>query len=131
AAARPAIAVAEVRGDDQLPLASHAHRGDAFVPALDHAAAAEREHERLAAIDRGVELLAALEPAGVVDADGVSGLGPRAGALDEVDVAEAGGGFDDLLVHGLWVPPGADGGEEGRRGLRRGRRGRPAARPAR
>src|SRR6187551_1387389 len=72
--AGPAIAVAQMRGDDQLALASHLHRDDAFVPALDHAALAHRELERAAAVHRAVELLAALEPAGVVHAHGVAGL---------------------------------------------------------
>jgi hypothetical protein len=96
--AGPAIAVAQMRGDDQLALASHLHRDDAFVPALDHAALAHRELERAAAVHRAVELLAALEPAGVVHAHGVAGLGPGAGALHQVHVAEPGGGLDDLCV---------------------------------
>src|SRR5256712_4249994 len=89
-----------MRGDDELALAAHAHRADAFVPALDDAAAPEGKHDRLAAVVRRVELLAALEPAGVVHAHRVAGLGARAGALDELDVAESGGRFDDLLIHG-------------------------------
>src|SRR5690348_8875465 len=37
-AACPAITVAQVRGDDELPLAADLHRDHALVPALDHAA---------------------------------------------------------------------------------------------
>src|SRR6476469_5618260 len=88
----PAIAVAQMSGDDQLALASHLHRDDAFVPALDHAALAHRE------LERAVELLSALEPAGVVHAHGVAGFGTRAVALHQVHVAEPGGGLDDLRV---------------------------------
>src|SRR4051794_22653307 len=55
---RPGRAVAQVGRDDQLAAAAHAHAGDALVPALDHLAGAELERERLAAVPRGVELLA-------------------------------------------------------------------------
>src|SRR5262249_53720032 len=98
-AARPAIAVAEMRGDDELALAAHAHRADAFVPALDDAAAPDRKHERLAAVVRRIELLAALEPARVVHPHRVAGLRPRPGALHQLHVAKPGRGLDDLLIH--------------------------------
>src|SRR5581483_12078388 len=72
-AARAARAVAEVRRDGELALAADLHAGDAFVPAADHFAFAEREHERLAAVLAGIELgarlAAAVEPAGVMHAD--------------------------------------------------------------
>src|SRR5437773_952920 len=100
-AAGAPVAVAEMRRDDELALAAHAHRADAFVPAFDDAAAPDRKHERLAAVVRRIELLAALEPARVVHLHRVAGLRPRAGALDELHVAEPGRGLDDLLIHGL------------------------------
>src|SRR5262245_64087141 len=65
-AAGAALAVAQVRGNDQLALAAHLHGAHAFVPALDHSPLADREHERLAAIHRAIELLAALDYACVV-----------------------------------------------------------------
>src|SRR3989442_14207434 len=87
-------------GAKQLGLAPPAHRADALIPALDPTAAPDRKHDGLAAVVRGVELLAALEPARVVHAHQVAGLGPRARALDVIDVAESGRGLDDLFIHG-------------------------------
>src|SRR6185503_14045386 len=107
--AGPAVPVAQVRGDDQLALAAHLHGDDALVPALDDAALAHRELERGPAVDRAVELRAALEPAGVVHAHGIAGLGLGPGPLDQVHVAQPGGGLDDLLVlvvgHAWRSPP--------------------------
>src|SRR5216683_4207891 len=97
-AARAAVAVPQVRGDDQLALAAHLHGDDALVPALDDAALAHRELERGPAVHRAVELGAALEPAGVVHAHRVAGLGPGPGAFDQIHVAQPGRGLDDLLV---------------------------------
>src|SRR5687767_8825346 len=54
-------AVAEIGRNDQLANAAHLHAGDAFVPALDDPAGAERELKRLAAVLAAVELLAVLE----------------------------------------------------------------------
>src|SRR5262245_28294737 len=90
--------------DDQLSLAAHPHRTDAFVPPLDHPAAPDRKLEGLTSIVRRVELLPALEPARVVHADRVTRLRSGSGALDDLDVAEPGGGLDDLLVHGERPP---------------------------
>src|SRR5512144_2293673 len=92
------VTVAQVRGDDQLPLAAHLHRDDALVPALDDAPLADRELERAAAVHRAVELRAALEPAGVVHAHCVAGLRPGSGALDQVHVAEPGCRLHHLVV---------------------------------
>src|SRR5436190_24327755 len=97
-AAGAPVAVAEMRRDDELALAAHAHRADAFVPAFDDASLADREHQGLAAIDRRVELLSALQPSRVVDADVVAGLGSGAGAFDDIDVAEPRRGLDDVFV---------------------------------
>src|SRR6266446_6324168 len=99
-----AIAVAQVRGDDELALAAHLHGGHALVPALDDAALADGEGERLSAVHRAVELLAALEPARVMHAHRFARLGPGARALDEVDVLEPGRRLNSLLVHGLEFP---------------------------
>src|SRR5580704_7807067 len=74
-AARP---VAELGRDDQGALAADLHAGDALVPAGDDLMPAERELERLAAVERAVELLALgailVEPAGVVHDAGLTGL---------------------------------------------------------
>src|SRR5438477_98719 len=100
-AAGAPITVAEMRRDDELALSAHAHRADPFVPAFDDASLADREHQRLTAIDRRVELLSALQPSRVVDADVVAGLWPRPGAFDDVDVSQTRRCLDDLFVtHG-------------------------------
>src|SRR5713226_6629362 len=86
--ARAAIAVSQMGGDDQLPLAADLHGDDTLVPALDDAPRAHRELERGAAIHRAVELGPALEPARIVHAHGVTGLGPGAPAFHQVHVAQ-------------------------------------------
>src|SRR5438552_2988744 len=98
-AAGAPIAVAEMRRDDELALAAHAHRAHALVPALDDASLADRKHQRLAAIHRRVELLSALQPSRVVHAHVVAGLGSRTGSFNHVDVSEAGRRLDDLFGH--------------------------------
>src|SRR5436305_13276360 len=55
-----ARAVAQRRRDDQLALAADLHPHHPLVPPLDDGVAAEDEHERLAALARAVELLAAV-----------------------------------------------------------------------
>jgi ARG/rhodanese/phosphatase superfamily protein len=95
-----ALTVAEVRRNDELTLAARLHRAHALVPALDHAALADRKLEGLAAVHRAVELLAALEPPRVVHADRLARPGPGAGTLDDIDVLEARSRLDGLLVHG-------------------------------
>ncbi len=55
----PRCAIAERGRDDQRALAADLHGGDAFVPALDDAAAADRKFERIVAVDRAIEFLAA------------------------------------------------------------------------
>src|SRR5262249_51398187 len=63
-------AVAEVGRDDEGTLAADLHRGHAFVPAGDHLPSANGKLERLAAVERAVELLALgavlIKPAGVM-----------------------------------------------------------------
>src|SRR5690606_41712258 len=56
--ARAGVAVGQVRRDDELAAAADLHAGDAHVPALDDAAAAELEVEGGAAVPGRVELLA-------------------------------------------------------------------------
>ena len=56
-----AAAVCHRRRDRQLASPTDAHPGHAGVPARDHLALAELEPERLAAVPRGVELLARAE----------------------------------------------------------------------
>src|SRR5262245_2048644 len=65
---RPALAVPEARRDDQLSLPAHFHPLQALLPTLDHLALAQGDRaERLAAVQAAIELLAALQGAGVVD----------------------------------------------------------------
>src|SRR5438874_3951187 len=100
-AARAAVAVAEMRRDHELALATDTHRADAFVPSLDDTSLPDRKHERLAAIHGRVELRSALEPPGVMHTDVVAGLRTCAGTFDDVGVSEPRGRLDDLFVgHG-------------------------------
>src|SRR5262245_50277500 len=68
-------AIAEVGGDGQLALAAYFHAGDPLVPALDDMARSQREREGPPVVLARIELGAVLEPAGVVDVDGLAGLG--------------------------------------------------------
>ena len=62
------LAVGEAGQDREPALAADAHAGDAFIPALDDIACAEREVERIAPRAARVELTAAVgEPADVHD----------------------------------------------------------------
>src|SRR6478735_3013285 len=54
---RAAVAVREVRRDDQLTTSADLHADDALVPARDDPAGPEREVEGVAAVVRRVELL--------------------------------------------------------------------------
>ena len=77
-AAGAAVAVPEVRRDDQAAAAADPHAGDARVPAGDHLAGAQAEAELLAAVPRGVELLAAgVGHADVVHRDRLARARPR------------------------------------------------------
>src|SRR5436190_18099129 len=91
-----ALAVGQVRGDDELAFAADLHPGDAFIPALDDLPGPELERERPAAIETAVELLAVLERAGVMHLDGVALLRLGAGAGDLVLVLQTAGG----RIHG-------------------------------
>src|SRR5436190_13740730 len=79
-----ARAIAERGRNDEGALAADLHGGDALVPAGNDPARADRELERLAAIDRAVEFLALgavlIEPAGVVHHAGLALLRSGAGA---------------------------------------------------
>src|SRR5260370_36634200 len=66
-AAGPLAAVAELRGDGQLALASHPHAGDPFVPSLDHLAGPELETEGAVVFARRGRTGARGRPAGVND----------------------------------------------------------------
>src|SRR2546423_15689367 len=57
-AACTARSIAEFRWNDEGALAADLHGGDAFVPAGDHPFLSDRKFERLAAVERRVELLA-------------------------------------------------------------------------
>src|SRR3954454_7293924 len=56
-AAGALLAVTEVRRDRDAAPSAHPHAGHPAVPAPDHLAGTEPEHERVASIPRGVELL--------------------------------------------------------------------------
>ena len=84
-AASAAVAVGEVRRDDELASAADLHAGDALVPAGDDLADAESEGQRFAAVVGGVELLAGgVRDADVVGDDGAAGGGLGAIALGDV-----------------------------------------------
>src|SRR5512139_2041017 len=77
-----AVAVRQVRRDDELAPATHLHAGDPAVPPGDHVAGAEGEGERLPAVPGGVELLTRREG----DADVVHDRSaPRRGLLAVAD----------------------------------------------
>src|SRR6266576_1958543 len=84
-----ARAVTQRGRNDQRALAADLHAGDAFVPARDHAALADRKLERLVAVDRRVEFLALLavlvKPSSVMHHAGLARLRRRAGADLAVD----------------------------------------------
>src|SRR5258706_2423737 len=92
-AAGAARAVAELRRNGELAPAADLHAGHALVPALDHVALAEREHERVAAVLARVEFRAARalveEPAGVVHRDFLAGGGGVAAPQRELVDDEA------------------------------------------
>src|SRR5258708_39338655 len=74
------------------------HGREAFVPALDDLALAEREGKRLAMVERAVEFLTLLavdeQPAGVIDRHGLAGLRHGSGARLDVDDTQAAGRGD-------------------------------------
>src|SRR5258708_31669043 len=92
-AAGAARAIAEVRRNDQRALAADMHGGEAFVPALDDLALAERERKRLAPVERAVEFLALLavdeQPAGIIYRHDLAGLPHGAGTRLVVDYDHA------------------------------------------
>jgi hypothetical protein len=51
-----------VRGNHETPASADSHADDPTVPALNDVSRTERESEGLAAVPRGVELLAARDP---------------------------------------------------------------------
>src|SRR6202041_3705551 len=85
--------ITQVRRNDQRALAAYVHGGEAFVPALDDLALAEREGKRLAPVERAVEFLALLavdeQPSGVIDRHGLAGLRHGSSAHLDVDDAQA------------------------------------------
>src|SRR6202521_2250729 len=97
-AAGAARAIAQVRRNDQRALAADMHGGEAFVPALDDLALAEREGKRIAPVERAVELFALLaideQPSGVIDRHGLAGLRHGSGPRLDVDDAQAAGRGD-------------------------------------
>src|SRR5579872_5196119 len=82
-------AVAEIGRDRELADAADLHRGDAFVPALDHLPHADPELERLAAITRAVELAAVRQRADVVYGHGLARLRTGARPLLHILVLQA------------------------------------------
>jgi hypothetical protein len=89
-------AVAQIGGDDEPASATSRHALHALVPATNDLTCAQRELERLAPVFAGIEFHASLavfvEPAGVVHAHILAGLGGGTGTEDRVFVLQAGGG---------------------------------------
>lgn len=78
------VSVAQLGGDDQLPLLALAHAQQALVPAFDHLAGAQGEGERPVAGNATVKFGAVLQLSGVVHIQHVSFAG-----------------FDGAVVHSL------------------------------
>src|SRR6202012_4578114 len=101
-AAGAARTVAERRRNNQGALAADLHGGNAFVPALNHVALANRKFEWLVAIDRRVELLAfhtaLVEPAGVMHDASLAGLRRSAGTGFDIDDLQSIGHGDDVSL---------------------------------
>src|ERR1700722_12953978 len=98
--ARAAVAVAEVRGDDQLAAAADPHALHALVPALDDLPDAELEAQRLAAAPARVEFLTAgVGDAYVVHLDGVAGAGDLPLARPDVGDLKRRGRLALRVVH--------------------------------
>src|SRR3954454_3729197 len=111
-AARPALAVGEVRRDRDAAAAADLHPRDALVPARDDLSLAEAELERVASIPRSVELLGALpRDADVVNLDDAARGGLLALPDREVLELELVGGWsvgdgDVRLLGGVHRPHG-------------------------
>src|SRR5262249_9797297 len=92
---------AQVGRDQQLPLATGLHAGDALVPTLDDLTLTDLERERLAAVLGAVELRTLLvvlpQPAGVMHHAGLAGLGLLPGPFLDIAVLELTVGFRHLL----------------------------------
>src|SRR5438093_13044415 len=97
-AARSPLAVTQMGGDDELALSPHLHGAHPLVPSFDDPTPADGKGERLPAIHRAVELLAALEPSRIVHAHRVARLGRRPPALHQLHVAKTRGALDHLPV---------------------------------
>jgi hypothetical protein len=133
-------AIAEGRRDDQPALTAHVHRGNAFVPTLDHSAGANGKLKRLIALARAVEDGPVVQIAGVVHDHGLALLWFWTGARYVVDVLQATRGCHRARggrrssgntglgrsADGCHGPRGRDSGgrRRGRCGRRRGRRSR-------
>src|SRR4029079_4030404 len=93
-----AVAVPQVRRDDELATATNLHALDPGVPALDDLTDTQPELQRLAAVVRRVELLAGrVRHADVVHLDGVAGrgLGPVSLSESADDALDGWGGAAD------------------------------------
>src|SRR5260370_4476715 len=75
----PALAVSQLRGDEQLPLRSHGHELQRLSPAFDHFV--DRKGSRLATLVGTVELRVVQERAAVIANDGIGGCRLRSGAF--------------------------------------------------
>ena len=75
-------------GDGQLSLSALGQLGNTLVPALDDLALTNDTLEGLATVSQRVELLAVVKGTGVVNGDGVTGLGEGLTVtfLDDVDL---------------------------------------------
>src|SRR5690606_1267069 len=111
---RSAGSVAEVRRNDETPLATGLHPHHADFPTGDDTAGAELKLQRLPPLQGAVERRAVHERADVVDADRVSFLCGAARALDEVGLLERRQRLAELCIGSGSLVLGVG----GRRGLR-------------
>src|SRR5688500_1144636 len=94
------LAIAEVRGHDEPALAADPHSRDPLVPPLDHLVDADAKGKGMLGILAGIKAGAVLQPADVVDFDGIARLRFLSLAELEIGVAQAGAG-DDFFAAAL------------------------------
>src|SRR6516165_12447868 len=90
------LSVGKIGRNAQLAFASDLHARHTLVPSFDHIAMTENELKGVPGSDRAVELLAARQPAGVVDHHLLSGDSFFASSNLDVPIFQAGGGLGGL-----------------------------------
>ena|SRR6185312_496874 len=97
-----ACPVADTCGNNQRGLIANVEFRDAFVPAFDDSASAERKFKWLAVIERAVKLHPAAKQTGIVDYDSFALLRPPAGSMLRDDVCQSGCSRDAGLLDFWW-----------------------------